>query len=137
MTAGDEAATGIDQAANRILSTLRTGAAGTELVGASTDVVGPVVGESLRRQARNATLLALFAMLLYIGFRFEPVYGVGATVAVIHDVLVTLSLFSIFGYELSLNVIAAFMTLVGYSVNDTIVIFDRVRENRQITVGSR
>lgn len=123
---------GIDATANRILEALREGRAGNELVSASTEIVGPVVGEELRRRARNATLLALFAMLLYIGFRFEPVYGVGATVAVIHDVVVTLSLVSLFGYEISLNVIAAFMTLVGYSVNDTIVIFDRVRENRHI-----
>ena len=122
---------GIDETANRILEALRGGAAG-ELVSASTEIVGPVVGEELRRRARNATLLALFAMLIYIGFRFEPVYGVGATVAVIHDVLVTLALVSLFDYEISLNVIAAFMTLVGYSVNDTIVIFDRVRENRHI-----
>ena len=123
---------GIDATANRILEALREGRAGNELVSASTEIVGPVVGEELRRRARNATLLALFAMLIYIGFRFEPVYGVGATVAVIHDVVVTLSLVSLFGYEISLNVIAAFMTLVGYSVNDTIVIFDRVRENRHI-----
>lgn len=123
---------GIDATANRILEALREGRAGNELVSSSTEIVGPVVGEELRRRARNATLLALFAMLLYIGFRFEPVYGVGATVAVIHDVVVTLSLVSLFGYEISLNVIAAFMTLVGYSVNDTIVIFDRVRENRHI-----
>jgi preprotein translocase subunit SecF len=91
-----------------------------------------VVGAELRRQARNATLLALAAMLVYIGFRFEPIFGVGATVAVLHDVLVTLGLVSIFNYEISLNVIAAFLTLVGYSVNDTIVIFDRVRENRKL-----
>lgn len=122
---------GIDETANRILAALRDGAAG-ELVSSSTEIVGPVVGEELRRRARNATLMALFAMLIYIGFRFEPVYGVGATVAVIHDVLVTLALVSLFNYEISLNVIAAFMTLVGYSVNDTIVIFDRVRENRHI-----
>ena len=122
---------GIDETANRILAALRGGAAG-ELVSSSTEIVGPVVGEELRRRARNATLMALFAMLIYIGFRFEPVYGVGATVAVIHDVLVTLALVSLFNYEISLNVIAAFMTLVGYSVNDTIVIFDRVRENRHI-----
>ena len=122
---------GIDETANRILEALRAGAAG-ELVSVSTEIVGPVVGEELRRRARNATILALFAMLIYIGFRFEPVYGVGATVAVIHDVLVTLALVSLFDYEISLNVIAAFMTLVGYSVNDTIVIFDRIRENRHI-----
>ena len=127
-----EAAGGIDETANRILAALRAGAAGNELVSASTEIVGPVVGEELRRRARNATILALFAMLIYIGFRFEPVYGVGATVAVIHDVLLTLALVSLFDYEISLNVIAAFMTLVGYSVNDTIVIFDRVRENRHI-----
>ena len=125
------AAPGIDETANRILEALRGGVAG-ELVSFSTEIVGPVVGEDLRRRARNATILALFAMLIYIGFRFEPVYGVGATVAVIHDVLVTLALVSIFNYEISLNVIAAFMTLVGYSVNDTIVIFDRIRENRHI-----
>ena len=122
---------GIDETANRILEALRAGAAG-ELVSVSTEIVGPVVGEELRRRARNATILALFAMLIYIGFRFEPVYGVGATIAVIHDVLVTLALVSLFDYEISLNVIAAFMTLVGYSVNDTIVIFDRIRENRHI-----
>lgn len=124
--------TGIDETANRILAALRAGTPAGELVSANTEIVGPVVGEELRRRARNATVLALFAMLLYIGFRFEPVYGVGATVAVIHDVLVTLALVSLFDYEISLNVIAAFMTLVGYSVNDTIVIFDRVRENRHI-----
>ena len=122
---------GIDETANRILEALRAGAAG-ELVSVSTEIVGPVVGEELRRRARNATILALFAMLIYIGFRFEPVYGVGATIAVIHDVLVTLALVSLFDYEISLNMIAAFMTLVGYSVNDTIVIFDRIRENRHI-----
>lgn len=123
---------GIDASASRILGALETGLAGNELVSASTEVVGPVIGEELRRRARNATILALFAMAIYIGFRFEPVYGVGATVAVVHDVLVTLALVSLFDHEISLNVIAAFMTLVGYSVNDTIVIFDRVRENRHI-----
>ena len=128
----EAAASQLDETANRILEVLRAGVAGNELEAASTEIVGPVVGEQLRRQGRNATLLALFAMLVYIGFRFEPVYGVGATVAVIHDVIVTLALVSLFDYEISLNVIAAFMTLVGYSVNDTIVIFDRVRENRHI-----
>ena len=123
---------GIDASANRILTVLQSGLDGNGLVSASTEVVGPVIGEELRRRARNATILALFAMLIYIGFRFEPVYGVGATVAVIHDVLVTVALVSLFDHEISLNVIAAFMTLVGYSVNDTIVIFDRVRENRHI-----
>ncbi len=131
---GREASEGeaIDEAAGEILEALRTGMEGNELESASTEIVGPVIGEELRRRARNATILALFAMLIYIGFRFEPVYGVGATVAVVHDVVLTLALVSLFGYEISLNVLAGFMTLVGYSVNDTIVIFDRVRENRRI-----
>jgi preprotein translocase SecF subunit len=98
----------------------------------NTEIVGPKIGAELREQAILATLYALAGMLIYIGFRFEPIFGVAATVAVFHDVLVTLGLVSIFNYEISLNVIAAFLTLVGYSVNDTIVIFDRVRENRKL-----
>lgn len=117
--------------AARIVGLLRT-LPGNPLVDASTEVVGPVVGTELREKARNATLVALLAMLVYIGFRFEPIYGVGATVAVAHDVLVTLGLLAAFGHEIGLNAIAAFLTLVGYSVNDTIVIFDRVRENRRL-----
>ena len=121
----------LDTAANQILDTLRERYQENRLVDSSTEIVGPVVGQELRRKARNATLLALAAMLIYIGLRFEFIYGVGATLAVLHDVLITLGLVSLFGYEISLNVIAAFLTLVGYSVNDTIVIFDRVRENRR------
>jgi len=121
----------LDTAANQILDTLRERYQENRLVDSSTEIVGPVVGQELRRKARNATLLALAAMLIYIGLRFEFIYGVGATIAVLHDVLLTLGLLSLFGYEISLNVIAAFLTLVGYSVNDTIVIFDRVRENRR------
>jgi len=119
----------LDAAANRILTTLKQGYAANPLVGSSTEIVGPVVGAELRKKALYATLLALGAMLVYIGLRFQFIYGVAATVAVFHDVLVTLGLLSIFNYEISLNVIAAFLTLVGYSVNDTIVTFDRIREN--------
>ncbi|HSF18529.1 MAG TPA: protein translocase subunit SecF [Vicinamibacteria bacterium] len=122
----------LDATANRILDALRNNLADNQLVDVSTEIVGPVVGETLRRQARNATLFAMVAMFVYIGFRFEPIYGVGATVAVFHDVVLTLGLVSVFNHEISLNVIAAFLFLVGYSVNDTIVIFDRVRENRQL-----
>jgi preprotein translocase subunit SecF len=121
----------LDTTANQILSTLKERYQENPLVDSSTEIVGPVVGQELRSKARNATILALVAMLIYIGLRFEFIYGVGATIAVVHDVLITLGLVSIFGYEISLNVIAAFLTLVGYSVNDTIVIFDRVRENRR------
>jgi preprotein translocase subunit SecF len=126
----DEAS--LDSTANRILEILEGNFPDNRLVDSTTEIVGPVVGKELRRQARNATLFSLVAMLIYIGFRFEPIYGVAATVAVFHDVLVTLGLVSIFNYDISLNVIAAFLTLVGYSVNDTIVIFDRVRENRKL-----
>jgi preprotein translocase subunit SecF len=122
----------LDTTANHILTTLKEQYQENTLIDSSTEIVGPVVGRELRRKATNATLLALAAMLLYIGFRFEFIYGVGATIAVVHDVILTVGLVSIFGYEISLNVIAAFLTLVGYSVNDTIVIFDRVRENRRL-----
>ena len=121
----------LDTTANQIISTLRQ-IEGNTLADTSTEIVGPVVGQELRTKARNAIGLALLAILIYIGFRFEFIYGVGATVAVIHDVILTMALVSIFNYEISLNVIAAFLTLAGYSVNDTIVIFDRVRENRRL-----
>src|SRR3989454_5571410 len=94
--------------------------------------VGPNVGADLRRQAVFASLYALGGILVYIAFRFEWVYGAAAVFAVFHDTLVTLGLFSLFNREINLTVIAALLTLVGYSVNDTIVVFDRVRENLKI-----
>jgi preprotein translocase subunit SecF len=96
------------------------------------EIVGPKVGSELRRQAVLVTLYALGGMLVYIAFRFEWVYGAAAVLAVFHDVLITLGLFSIFHFEISLTVIAALLTLVGYSMNDTIVIFDRIRENLRL-----
>ena len=96
------------------------------------EIVGPKVGAELRKQAVLATLYALAGMLVYIAFRFEWIYGAAAVLACFHDVLITLGLFSIFRFEISLTVIAALLTLVGYSMNDTIVIFDRVRENLRI-----
>jgi len=96
------------------------------------EIVGPKVGAELRNQAIRVTLYALAGMLLYIAFRFEWVYGAAAVIAVFHDVLITLGLFKIFGFEISLTVIAALLTLVGYSMNDTIVIFDRIRENSRL-----
>ena len=97
-----------------------------------TEIVGPKVGSELRRQAVYVTLYALAGMLIYIAFRFEWVYGAAAVLAVFHDVLITLGLFSLFHFEISLTVIAALLTLVGYSMNDTIVIFDRIRENSRL-----
>jgi len=95
----------------------------------SSNGVSPKVGEDLRRQAVSATIYSLVGILIYIAFRFEWIYGAAAVFAVFHDTLVTLGLFSLFNYEINLTVIAALLTLVGYSVNDTIVVFDRVREN--------
>jgi preprotein translocase subunit SecF len=91
--------------------------------------VGAVVGSDLRNRAALAVGLSFLGMLVYIGFRFKPIYGVGAIVALFHDVLITLGLFALAQKEISLTVIAALLTLTGYSVNDTIVVFDRVREN--------
>jgi preprotein translocase subunit SecF len=98
----------------------------------ATEAVGPVAGRQLRNQAIIVTLLALVGVLLYIAFRFEWTYGAAAVLTVFHDVLVTLGFFSIFQWEVSLTVIAALLTLVGFSVNDTIVTFDRVRENLRL-----
>ncbi len=97
-----------------------------------TDAVGAVAGAQLRNKAIAVTLAALVGMLIYIAFRFEWTYGAAAVIAVFHDVLVTLGFFSIFQWEVSLTVIAALLTLVGASVNDTIVVFDRIRENRRL-----
>ncbi len=96
-------------------------------------MVGPKVGEQLRSQAVLATLYALAGMLAYIAFRFEWIYGLGAVIACFHDTIITIGLFSIFNQEISMTVIAALLTLVGYSMNDTIVIFDRIRENLKLS----
>src|SRR5450432_4047719 len=98
----------------------------------STDFVGPKVGKDLRTYAVRATLLALAGMLVYIAFRFEWIYGLAAVVAVFHDTIITVGVFSLFNKEIDLTVIAALLTLVGYSMNDTIVIFDRIRENLRV-----
>jgi preprotein translocase subunit SecF len=98
----------------------------------SVEIVGPKVGAELRTQAILVTLYALGGMLVYIAFRFEWVYGAAAVLAVFHDVLITLGFFSLLHFEISLTVIAALLTLVGYSMNDTIVIFDRIRENNRL-----
>lgn len=95
--------------------------------------VGPQMGEELRRKGILAVVLSLLGMMIYIWIRFELRFGVGALMATIHDVLVGLGLFALAGFEFNLTTIAAFLTLVGYSVNDTVVIFDRVRENMQKT----
>jgi preprotein translocase subunit SecF len=98
----------------------------------SAEMVGPKIGEDLKQQGLRATLFALAGMLVYIAFRFEWIYGVAAVVAVFHDTIITIGLFSLFHKDISLTVVAALLTLVGYSMNDTIVTFDRIRENLKI-----
>jgi len=93
------------------------------------DIVGPTAGKQLQRQAWLATIYSLIGMLIYLWFRFELIYGVAAVVAVFHDTLITVGAFSLTNQEISLTVIAAILTLIGYSMNDTIVVFDRIREN--------
>jgi preprotein translocase subunit SecF len=97
------------------------------------EVVGPTVGKQLEKQALLATLYSLLGMLVYLWFRFQLIYGVAAVVAVFHDTLITIGAFALTNQEISLTVIAAILTLVGYSMNDTIVVFDRIRENLRMT----
>jgi len=95
-------------------------------------IVGPQVGSQLQRQAKLAVIYSLAGMLVYLGFRFEWIYGVAAVVTVFHDTLITVGAFSLLHKEISLTVIAAILTLIGYSNNDTIVVFDRIRENLKL-----
>ena len=99
----------------------------------SVEIVGAQVGKQLQKQAILATLYSLLGMLIYLWFRFELIYGVAAVVACFHDTLITVGAFSLARMEISLTVIAAILTLVGYSMNDTIVVFDRIRENLRIS----
>jgi preprotein translocase subunit SecF len=94
-----------------------------------TEIVGPTVGADLSRRGALATVFALAGILVYVAFRFQLSFAVGAVVATLHDLLITLTVLAFFHYELSLNVVAAILTITGYSMNDTIVIFDRIREN--------
>ena len=115
--------------AERVKQALATSYAENPVIESSSEIVGPIVGAELRRKAVQLTVLGLIFQLIYIAIRFKgAVWGAAATIAVLHDVLVTLAVLALFRYEITLNVIAALLTLVGYSVNDTIVIFDRARE---------
>jgi len=94
-----------------------------------TEIVGPTVGRELTSKGLSATVLSLVGILFYLAFRFQFSFGVGAVIATIHDLLITIAFLAFFQYDLTLNVIAAILTMTGYSTNDTIVIFDRIREN--------
>lgn len=125
---GAEEGASLEQGSQRAEEALRAaGVPAFDVV--SREIVGPVIGADLQRRGIYATLTSLVAITIYIGLRFRLSFGVGAVVAVFHDILVTLAFLLFFGYDISLNVVAAILTITGYSVNDTIVIFDRVREN--------
>lgn len=96
------------------------------------DTIGPKIGGEMRRTAVLAILFALLLILIYVGWRFELVFAVGAITALFHDVVITLGIFSLLNYEISLKEIGAFLTIIGYSLNDTIVVYDRIRENLKV-----
>ena len=120
----------VDSQAARVEQALRAAGVGDFKV-ESKEAVGPVIGEELRQKGIWATIASLGGILVYIWFRFRLTFAVGAIVATLHDVLVTLAFLTWCGYDISLNVVAAVLTITGYSVNDTIVVFDRVRENQR------
>jgi len=122
----------VEGASPPVLSVLKSNYGLGQFAVRNVEIVGPKVGEQLRVKALIVTLCALGGMLVYIAFRFEWVYGAAAVLAVFHDVLITLGFFSLLNFEISLTVMAALLTLVGYSMNDTIVIFDRIRENNRL-----
>jgi preprotein translocase subunit SecF len=118
-----------DVGSTEVQSALSTGYHDSGFTIQKTDIVGPTAGKQLQRQAALATGYSLLGMLIYLWFRFELIYGVAAVVAVFHDTLITVGAFSLTNQEITLTVIAAILTLIGYSMNDTIVVFDRIREN--------
>jgi preprotein translocase subunit SecF len=125
---GAEAGASLSTSADKIEAALKASNLGT-FKRLGTEIVGPAVGRELTSKAIWATVLSLVGILAYISFRFQLSFAVGAVVATLHDLLVTFAFLAFFGYDLTLNVIAALLTITGFSTNDTIVIFDRVREN--------
>jgi len=127
-TQGVEQGASLEEGARQIVASLqKAGLPSFEVI--SQELVGPVIGADLQRRGIYATLASILAITVYIGIRFRFSFAIGAIVATLHDIFVTLAFLTFFGYEMSLNIVAAIMTITGYSVNDTIVVFDRVREN--------
>jgi preprotein translocase subunit SecF len=125
----DDLKSGVDPA---VAASLQDGFFLSDFGVRNVEIVGPQVGSQLQTQAKLAVLYSLAGMLVYLAFRFEWIYGVAAVVTVFHDTLITVGAFSLANKEISLTVIAAILTLIGYSNNDTIVIFDRIRENLKL-----
>lgn len=118
----------LEEGARQIVGALqKAGLPAFEVI--STEIVGPVIGADLQRKGIYATIASIVGITIYIALRFRPSFAIGAIAATLHDVFVTVAFLTFFGYEISLNIVAAILTITGYSVNDTIVIFDRVREN--------
>ncbi len=128
---GKEQGTNLEIGSKQVVDALNRAKVGTFEV-LSTEIVGPTVGEDLRQKGVYAGVFSLLGILGYIAMRFRFSFAVGAVIATLHDAFITFAFLAFFGYELSLNVIAALLTITGYSVNDTIVIFDRVRENMRL-----
>jgi len=126
--AGEESGAMLSTTAKQVEDALAQGNVGA-FTRLGTEIVGPAVGRELRSKGLWATVLSLLGILGYLAFRFQFSFGVGAVVATIHDLLITIAFLAFFRYDMSLNVIAAILTMTGYSTNDTIVIFDRIREN--------
>ena len=127
---GQEVGGDLSKEVDAIVAGLKQGNAGSfKLPAEGTEIVGPVVGKQLRRQGILATVLALAGILAYIALRFQLSFAVGAIAATLHDLFICLAFLAFFQYDMTLNVVAGLLTITGYSVNDTIVIFDRVREN--------
>jgi len=124
----EEEGAALEQNARAIVDSITKANLGTFEV-RSQEIVGPVIGADLQRKGIYATLASILGITLYIGFRFRFAFAIGAIAATLHDILVTIAFLFFFNYDLSLNIVAAILTITGYSVNDTIVIFDRVREN--------
>ncbi|HUR34350.1 MAG TPA: protein translocase subunit SecF [Vicinamibacterales bacterium] len=125
---GEESGASLSNTANAVTDAMKAGNLGNFTV-VGTEIVGPAVGQELSQRGLVATVLSLVGLLLYIAFRYQLSFAVGAVVATIHDLLIVVAFLAFFRYDLTLNVIAAILTVTGYSTNDTIVIFDRVREN--------
>jgi preprotein translocase subunit SecF len=128
---GPEIGASLEAGANAVAAELQASDVG-EFQVLSQELVGPVIGDELQRRGINAFVFAMAGILIYIGLRFRFSFAVGAVVAVAHDIAITVAVLVVFGYELSLNVVAAMLTITGYSVNDSIVVFDRVRENLRV-----
>jgi preprotein translocase subunit SecF len=130
MAEGDEQGASLESGARAVVDALTKANLGKfEVI--NQELVGPVIGADLQRKGLLATLFSILGITAYIALRFRPAFALGAIAATFHDILVTLAFLFFMGYDLSLNVVAALLTITGYSVNDTIVIFDRVRENQR------